>query len=291
VNGFFCIDKPEGLSSFEVVRRLRRACHAEHAGHNGTLDPLASGVLVCGVGNATRLFEYLPAEPKTYLFSILFGSITDTLDRAGVVTESGGRIPTSEEIGAVLPRFTGAISQEPPRYSALKVKGRRAYRLAREHKEFTLANRTVTIHHLVMESFDPQKNEAGFTVRCSGGTYIRSLARDIARALGTWGYAASIRRIGVGPFTINTACSLAAVETDCAGHLIASATAFSSFHTYVPTPHQTAELACGRDIQITSPSQDPGPLCIISLDKELIAIAEPMGAGRYHPMKVFIKPC
>jgi tRNA pseudouridine55 synthase len=290
MNGFFCIDKPEGLSSFGVVKRLRRACRALHAGHNGTLDPLASGVLVCGVGSATRLFEYLPAEPKKYLFAILFGATTDTLDRAGQLTQSGGPVPTAAEIEAVLPRFSGTISQEPPRYSALKINGRRAYRLAREQKEFTPASRTVTIHQLTMESFDPAAAEARLSVRCSGGTYVRSLARDIALAAGTCGYASAIRRTAVGPFGLDTAATLESIDAQPGAHLLSPATVFSAFPAYFPTPHQMAEIACGRDIQVLTPC-GPGPLCIFSPEKELIAMAEPAAAGRYHPVKVLTKPC
>ncbi len=142
MDGFLLIDKPAGPTSFAVVKHVRSFCRRCKIGHAGTLDPAASGLLIVALGNATRLLEFLPTEPKVYTFIVSFGSETDTLDAEGRVTRSGGRIPGEDEIRSVLPRFVGKQMQVPPRFSALKIKGKRAYDLARGSEDFTLAPRS-----------------------------------------------------------------------------------------------------------------------------------------------------
>jgi tRNA pseudouridine55 synthase len=211
MHGWIIIDKPLGLGSTQgvsaVKRALREGGYGKYkVGHGGTLDPLATGVLPIAVGEATKLAGRMLDSDKIYDFTVKFGTQTDTLDLEGqVVAESDVR-PLREEVEAVLPRFTGPIDQVPPAYSALKVDGERAYNLARKGEEVTLASRAVTIRSLTLREVTP--DSAALTAHVSKGTYIRSLARDIAHALGTVGHVTMLRRVKAGPFTLESAISL-----------------------------------------------------------------------------------
>ena len=210
-NGWIVLDKPLGLGSTQAVaavkRNLREAGYGKvKVGHGGTLDPLATGVLPIAVGEATKLAGRMLDASKVYAFTIAFGAETDTLDLEGkVVAESVVR-PTLAEVEAVLPPFTGPIEQVPPVYSALKVDGERAYDRARAGEVVELKSRAVTVHSLKLESFAEDK--LTLQAHVSKGTYIRSLARDIARALGTFGHVTMLRRLSAGPFTEQQAISL-----------------------------------------------------------------------------------
>jgi tRNA pseudouridine55 synthase len=291
MHGFLCVDKPTGISSFAVVKRVRSVSAAPRVGHNGTLDPGASGLLICGVGNATRLLEFLPAEPKVYSFSIVFGSTTDTLDRDGAITESGGTIPAEAAIREVLPHFVGTITQEPPRYSALKISGTPAYKLARNQADFNLAPRQVTIQELTLEQYDAVSGIVSCVVRCSGGTYVRALARDIAHELGTCGYAGSIRRTAIGAFAVNNAIAFASIIAGSVMPLITPAEAFAAYPSFVLSATQIDMIAYGRDIDIGDSVDADGPVCLFSAEKQLVAIATRSVGGTFHPVKVFIEPC
>ncbi|KQN05307.1 tRNA pseudouridine(55) synthase TruB [Sphingomonas sp. Leaf25] len=214
MHGWIIIDKPVGPGSTQVVSAVKRALrHGGYGkykvGHGGTLDPLASGVLPVAVGEATKLAGRMLDASKTYDFTIRFGSQTDTLDLEGkVIAESPVR-PTRAAIENVLARFTGPIEQVPPAYSALKVDGERAYDLARKGEEVVLATRAVTIHDLQIVAADGDPLEdVTLTAYVSKGTYIRSLARDIALALGSVGHVTMLRRTKAGPFTLESAISL-----------------------------------------------------------------------------------
>ena len=211
LSGWIIIDKPVGPGSTNVVgwvkRALREAGEAKtKVGHGGTLDPLASGVLPIALGEATKLAGHMLDATKVYDFTIGFGSQTDTLDLEGVVVATSEHLPGRAEIEAVLPRFTGPIEQVPPKYSALKVDGQRAYALARAGEEFELKLRAVTIHSLAL--VETTATSATFSASVSKGTYIRSLARDIALALGTVGHVTLLRRTRAGPFGLEQAISL-----------------------------------------------------------------------------------
>ncbi len=211
LHGWIIVDKPLGLTSAQVVGRLKRALRqAGHGkvkiGHGGTLDPLATGVLPVALGEATKLTGYLLNGPKAYRFTLQFGAATSTEDAEGDIVETSDARPGRAAIEALLPRFTGPISQRPPAYSALKVDGRRAYDLARAGAPPELAPRMVTIHALELVETGP--DSATFDVRCSKGTYVRSLARDMALALGTVGHVGMLRRTGAGPFALADAAPL-----------------------------------------------------------------------------------
>lgn len=198
MNGFVNICKPVGATASDVVVCVKHILH-EKAGHLGTLDPGAAGVLPVAVGQATKLFDFLTNKVKHYRAFFSFGKTTDTLDSYGVVTDSCSVVPTFEQIKAVLPSFVGQQQQLPPVYSAISVGGVRAYKLARDGKEVELATRPVTIYRYDLISQE-NDNTFIFDIECSGGTYIRSLVRDLAEKLGTVGYMSGLIRLGSGNF-------------------------------------------------------------------------------------------
>jgi tRNA pseudouridine55 synthase len=211
IHGWIVLDKPLGLGSTSAVgavkRILREAGEPKtKVGHGGTLDPLASGVLPIALGEATKVAGRMLDATKEYDFTISFGEETDTLDAEGAVIATSDARPTPAEVEATLPRFTGQIEQVPPAFSALKIGGKAAYERARRGEEVTIAPRTVTIHALRLVS--SSANEATIAATVSKGTYIRSLARDIAHALGTVGHVSYLRRTRAGPFTLDQAVSL-----------------------------------------------------------------------------------
>lgn len=206
VNGWINLDKPEGLGSTQAVGKVRRLFDAQKVGHGGTLDPLATGILPIALGEATKTIPYCQDQSKVYSFSACWGEERNTDDAEGEVIATSPVRPSEAEIQAILPRFTGEISQIPPQFSAIKVDGERAYDLARDGEEFELNARTVYIETLEMIEFRPDLPR--FQVVCGKGTYMRSLVRDIARALGTIGYIKDLRREAVGPLTQKTAISL-----------------------------------------------------------------------------------
>ena len=211
INGWIILDKPVGLGSTQAVGAVKRClCEANEpktkVGHGGTLDPLASGVLPIALGEATKLCGRMLDATKVYDFTICFGVETDTLDLEGEVIAKSDVRPGLAEIEAVLPRFTGEIEQVPPAYSALKIDGKAAYARARAGEALEMKARRTTIHALTLESV--ADDEVTLSATVSKGTYIRSLARDIAQALGTVGHVSYLRRTRAGPFSLDQAISL-----------------------------------------------------------------------------------
>ncbi|MGH6746372.1 tRNA pseudouridine(55) synthase TruB [Novosphingobium sp.] len=212
-HGWIVLDKPLGLGSTQAVaavkRNLREAGYGKKVkvGHGGTLDPLATGVLPIALGEATKLAGRMLDASKSYLFTVRFGSETDTLDLEGKVIATSDVRPDQAEVEGVLAQFTGPIEQVPPIYSALKVDGERAYDLARAGQEVEMKTRAVTVFELRLDRFDAEEG-ATLLAHVSKGTYIRSLARDIARALGTCGTVTLLRRVKAGPFDLSQAISL-----------------------------------------------------------------------------------
>ena len=210
VHGWVNFDKPLGMTSTQAVGKVRWIFAAQKAGHAGTLDPLASGILPIALGDATKTMPYLVAAKKTYEFEIKWGIRTDTLDAEGEVVAVSDIIPTGQEIADILPQFMGEISQIPPAYSAIKIDGKRAYDLARSGKTPKMQPRLVHIDGL--EILAALGDRATIRVDCGKGTYIRSLARDMACALGTEGSIIALRRIRVGSFAEDASFSLDALE-------------------------------------------------------------------------------
>lgn len=209
VSGWAIVDKPVGIGSTQVVGKVRRYFNAQKAGHAGTLDPLASGILPIALGEATKTLPFIVDSGKAYRFTIRWGIETDTLDMEGETIATSEVRPDKAAIEAVLPAFTGEIEQTPPAYSAIKIDGKRAYDLARKGEMPEMKSRLVQIDSLTLIDV-PDTDTAVFETACGKGTYIRSLARDIAKALGTVGHVIDLRRLRVGPFDEERAIPLSA---------------------------------------------------------------------------------
>ena len=206
MKGFINLIKPEGMSSAYAVGSVKRKLRA-NCGHMGTLDPMASGVLPVGMEKTSRLFQYLIDKEKTYVARFKFGFTTDTLDTTGTVTDKGGIVPTIDEIKGVLSKFIGEIDQVPPKYSAKCIDGKRGYQLARKGIDFTLEPKKVAILNVECLS-KTDEDEFEFKIDCKGGTYIRSLARDIAHALNTLGTMSKLTRTASGVFNMENGVSV-----------------------------------------------------------------------------------
>jgi len=211
INGWLILDKPLGLTSTRAVGRVRYLFDASKAGHAGTLDPLATGILPLALGEATKTMPFVVDGSKAYRFTVRFGAETDTDDAEGKVVKTSDQRPTRAEIEAALPSFTGDITQIPPRYSAIKVEGERAYKLAREEEDFELSARTVTIDRLELAEH-ADEDHCVIEAECGKGTYVRAIARDLGRMLGCLGHVEVLRRTRVGGFTEADTVTLAEIE-------------------------------------------------------------------------------
>ncbi|MCK5444255.1 MAG: tRNA pseudouridine(55) synthase TruB [Rhodospirillaceae bacterium] len=216
VHGWVVIDKPLGLSSSQTVGKVRKLFDAQKAGHGGTLDPLATGVLPIALGEATKTVSFVMDGAKTYQFTVRWGQATTTDDAEGDVVETSDKRPDAAQIEAALPRLTGLIEQVPPVYSAIKIDGQRAYKLARDGEDVQMKSRPAQIDEFRLLG-TPDPDHARFEVICQKGTYIRALGRDLAILLGTVGHVSALRRTRTGPFGENDAISLDSLEA--LGHI------------------------------------------------------------------------
>jgi len=256
MHGFFCINKPSGPSSHDVVYQVRRAVgRGVKVGHAGTLDPFASGVLVVSVGGACRLVDLIVGRPKRYDAVVRLGAVSDTDDRTGVITPQptaaanpATALPTLDDIHRVLPAFVGDIQQVPPRHSAVFVQGRRAYKIARDGGELNLPARPVRVDRLEVLAYDWP--DLRINVWCGRGTYIRSLARDIGAALGVGGYCLELTRSAVGEFTLASAVD--ATELDPRRDLTHARTAVAHLPAVTLTPDDLPHLMLGRRVAVTA---------------------------------------
>ncbi|MBB3912265.1 tRNA pseudouridine(55) synthase TruB [Sphingomonas desiccabilis] len=282
MHGWILLDKPLGLGSTQGVSAVKRALRDGgygkfKVGHGGTLDPLATGVLPIALGEATKLAGRMLDSDKVYEFSVQFGAQTDTLDREGAVIAESDVRPTRAALEAVLARFTGPIEQVPPAYSALKVDGQRAYDLARAGEEVTLKSRDVTIHALtIADAGEGTLEEATLTAHVSKGTYIRSLARDIALALGSVGHVTMLRRVKAGPFGLDAAISLDKLAELGKGHALAQAllplrAGLDDIPAFSLTPGQAGRLRQGQ--QLVGIAADDGQ-AFATLDAVPVALVE-----------------
>jgi tRNA pseudouridine55 synthase len=212
VNGWLLLDKPVGMTSTHAVSVAKRLYQAKRAGHAGTLDPLASGCLPIALGEATKTVPFVMDGRKTYQFTVRWGEERDTDDAEGKVVAMSETRPTADAIRALIPQFSGTIEQVPPRFSAVKVEGERAYDLARDGEVVELEARPVVIHRLDLVAV-PDADHAVLAAECGKGTYVRALARDMGRALGCLGHVVALRRTGVGPFREQDAVTLDRLQT------------------------------------------------------------------------------
>ena len=255
ISGWLAIDKPPGLTSTAVVNIIKRLTNADRVGHGGTLDPLATGVLPIALGKATKVVQHVMDGLKSYQFIVRWGEERDTDDSEGQVIATSDKRPSVETIVAALPRFTGKIEQVPPRFSAIKLNGRRAYDIARcEGLEPTLKAREVYVHSFTLLSL-LDVDHALFEV-CSGkGAYMRALARDVARALGGAGHIVQLRRTICGPFHIDMAISLDKLEevsrrTSVSQYLLPATTALADIPALVVSQQEAYKLDHGQPISV-----------------------------------------
>lgn len=207
ISGWLCLDKAAGQTSTQAVSAVKRLLGAAKAGHAGTLDPLATGMLPIALGDATKTVPFVQDARKIYRFTVKWGSETDTDDSEGKPVATAELRPDRDAIEALLPDFTGEIMQRPPAYSAIKIDGDRAYDLAREGQDVVIAERAVNVHRLALADL-PDADHGIFEAECGKGTYVRAIARDMGRQLGCFGHVVALRRLVVGPFDDTTAIEL-----------------------------------------------------------------------------------
>ncbi len=292
VSGVLVVDKPIGLTSHDVVQIIRRGTGIRRAGHTGTLDPRASGVLVVLIGPAVRLSEYVAASDKRYQATIRLGSATDTYDSEGAVTETNAwENITEEEFNRVLQKFVGEIEQVPPPYSAVKVKGKKAYDLAREGEEVELTPRIIQVYHLEVLEWAPP--EVVIDVYCSSGTYVRSLANDLGKELGCGAHLIGLRRTKSGKFTLRDAIPLRklqeAFETGTwYRYLIPAAEALAEWPMVELDADQVELVRHGH--RVPGEPNEKGWARGVSQQGDLVALLEyDAETGEWQPRKVFFQ--
>jgi tRNA pseudouridine55 synthase len=290
VDGWVVLDKPLGMGSTTAVGRVRWLFGAAKAGHGGTLDPLATGILPIALGEATKTVPFVMDGRKEYRFTLCFGEARSTEDAEGEVTATSAARPTDEAIRAALPAFTGEIDQMPPAFSALKIDGERAYDLARAGKPVELKMRKAAIERLQLLD-RPDADHADFVVACGKGTYIRSLGRDLALALGTVGYLSALRRTVAGPFREEAAISLPKLEAlghipPLLGALAPVATALDDIPALALTEAQADRLRQGQPVILTRDAPPSGALVRAECGQKLVALVRSDGVS-LQPVRVF----
>ncbi|PUA80680.1 tRNA pseudouridine(55) synthase TruB [Nocardioides currus] len=282
-SGLVVVDKAAGMTSHDVVARVRRLAGTRKVGHAGTLDPMATGVLVLGINRATRLLGHLMLTEKAYDATILLGSTTTTDDAEGEVTATSATDGlTDEAIRTALAAFVGEIDQVPTAVSAIKVDGKRAYQRVRDGEEVELKARRVTIHELTVT--DVRGPEVDISVRCSSGTYIRAIARDLGAALGVGGHLTALRRTAVGSFDLGRARTLEQHGDDLALVPIADA-ARATFPSLDLDESQAGDVRVGRALALTLPGA--GEHALFAPDGEFLALYAPSDSGA-RPVAVFV---
>jgi len=286
LNGWINLNKPAGMTSTTALNQVRRMLDARKAGHGGTLDPLATGVLPVALGEATKLIPYLSRAPKTYDFTVRWGEARDTDDAEGAVTTTSGNRPSEDAIRVLLPRYTGVISQLPPKFSALKLAGQRAYDLARDGQEVELTPRNVEVFSLDLVA--TRQDEADFTVTCGSGTYVRALARDMGADLGCFGHINRLCRTRVGCFRLEDAILLESLgdfghNPPPSGVLLPLQTVLDDIPALAVTAAEADRLRHGQTVQV--PFSRHGETAV-TCDGVLVAMASLEG-GVLQPTRVF----
>jgi tRNA pseudouridine55 synthase len=305
VSGWVCLDKPLDMGSTEAVTKVRRLFNAQKAGHAGTLDPLATGILPIALGEATKTVPFLMEADKVYRFSIAWGSTTASFDREGEVTATSDVRPTPDQVAEILPRFVGEIDQIPPDYSAIKVDGQRAYDLAREGIVLALKSRRVTIHSAEVVSA-PDEGHVEIEVHCGKGVYVRAIVRDLADALGACGHVSALRRVRVGRFSLDNAITLEKLvemvqEDPSSEVLLPVETALDDIPALALTAEDAFRLKQGRSIVLlprqvealrvrlvprTVGGQDVSRTVLTTYQGRAQALCE-LRAGRLNPTRIF----
>jgi tRNA pseudouridine55 synthase len=301
LDGILVLAKPAGPTSHDIVALVRRLSGVRRVGHGGTLDPFAAGVLPVFIGRATRVVEYHLTDEKAYRAVVAFGARSTTDDLEGELTPGDSPVPSREAVEAALEPFRGTIEQVPPDYSAVRVAGRRAYELARHGKKPELRSRQVEIRSLTLAAWDgadPERPTATLEIRCSAGTYIRAIARDLGQAIGSGAFLVALTRTASGPFTIERARSLDQLrDAATAGRLKALLLPTDSGLDAIPRVRLGAEdlaaLARGQVVRVRDASllegAAEGLLRVTDGGGRLAAMAR-LESGRLFPEKVFVGP-
>lgn len=296
IHGWVLIDKSSGLQSTETTNRVRRLFDAQKAGHGGTLDPLATGVLAVALGEATKTVPYVMDGSKTYQFTVAFGARTSSDDSEGEVIETNDHRPTKDEVVAAMESFRGDIMQVPPKVSAIKVDGERAYDLARDGEDFELAARPMTVYRLELLEASPE--QASFEVEATKGFYVRSLARDIAEKCETLGHVTSLRRLATGPFDESQAIPLEKLEelgqeSALLEYLVDPIHALAGIPAVDLDPTEAARIRNGNPVPLVRRSQIDR-LGDVSLEDEVVLTTEGQllalarfEPGQLQPFRVF----
>lgn len=294
VHGWLVLDKPINMTSTQAVAAVRRAFNAQKAGHSGTLDPLATGILPIALGEGTKTVSFAVDGEKAYRFTVRWGAETETDDTEGGITKTSDNRPARAGIEALLPRFHGEIMQTPPAYSAIKIAGERAYDLARNGETVVIEPRPVFIDSLTLVDM-PDEATSVFEARCGKGTYVRALARDMGRILGCYGHVIALRRTQVGPFDENRAVPLesllAAAESgdpdQVAKYLLPVESALADLPELLVSQSDAATLARGQTVLIRGRDAPvlTGPAYATSKGR-LVALGE-LAKGALHPTRVF----
>ena len=292
ISGWLVIDKPAGITSTAVVNKVRWAFGAKKAGHAGTLDPEATGVLAVALGEATKTIPYITDALKAYEFTVTLGAATNTDDAEGEVIKSSDQRPTDEEIKGALGGFLGEIMQVPPKFSAVKIDGQRAYKLARDDEEFEIAARPLWVEELLMID-RPDADHVVLEMTCGKGGYVRSIARDLGEALGCFGHVHHLRRIWSGPFTAEEGMSLETIDElakqpELDNHLRPLEEGLADIAEVRCPPESLAKLRNGNPAIVIAHDVEYGEECWASFDGEAVAVGV-FKAGEIHPARVFVR--
>ena len=283
VNGWLILDKGVGMTSTHAVAVVKRGLSAKKAGHAGTLDPLASGILPIALGEATKTVPFVMDGRKSYVFTVAWGAETNTDDAEGEIVARTDKVPSPAEIEALLPRFTGSIQQVPPRFSAIKIQGERAYDLARDGEAVELQARTVEIDRLALVHHEGDRSV--IEADCGKGTYVRAIARDLGRALGCLGHIAALRRTRVGPFTEHDAVTVDDIATDPAA-LRPVETALSEIPAIAVSRDMAGRLMRGQSIILRGREAPLSGKVYATCNGVLVAVGD-VERGELVPHRVF----
>ena len=290
ISGWLIVDKPAGLTSTAVVNKVRWALEAKKAGHAGTLDPAATGLLAVALGEATKTIPFVTDALKAYAFTIRFGQGTNTDDAEGEVIETSDLRPSDDDIRAALPVFEGDIEQVPPAFSAVKIDGERAYAKARAGEEVELAARPLFVESLTLTD-RPDADHATLEMVCGKGGYVRSIARDLGQALGSCAHVTTLRRLWSGPFDLENAVTLDLVEElartpELDGYLLPLEAGLADLPQVQTTADGAMRIRNGNPGMVIASNAEYGEVCWASHQGEPVAIGTYM-AGELHPTRVF----
>jgi len=291
VSGWLIVDKPAGLTSSAVVNKVRWALDAKKAGHAGTLDPDATGVLAIALGEATKTVPYVTDALKAYIFTVRLGQATNTDDAEGEVIATSDLRPSDDDIKEAISNFIGDIEQVPPQFSAVKVDGERAYKRARDGDEMTLDARPLFVESLLLTD-RPDTDHATFEMVCGKGGYVRAIARDLGKALGCLGHVRELRRVWSGPFDAEDGLSLETIDSlakspDLDTHLLPVEIALSDLPELKTTAEGATRLQNGNPGMVLASDVEYGNTCWASYDGRAVAIGI-YKSGELHPTRVLL---